>query len=373
MWVKKILSLGSAAILFIGIVFISGCIGGEEKQEVEEENEKEIKELNVAVETLYIDTVMSGVHNQCPDLNISLIEYKVTNNEDEPVTLTFISEIQNYTSQSKDIEIIEPHSTKTIKQNPLIKPLVELEITTTASLYFKISSDDKIIDENTIPIKLYAKDEMIWGSWGVEVGGGEEWIDSSWFIGAWVTPHTPEIDELIESSARYHPDNAVTGYRCSHCQTDADWIDYTGLQVKAIYDALQNRYQITYINVPLAYGSKDENPQRVKLPKDTIKMASSNSIDGTVLFASALESVGINPNIILTPGHAFLCWDINEEGESVDCLETRMVGSSSYEKANEAGMDAYDEEIAAGNFYKGESRIISIKELREDLGVKPMG
>ena len=324
-------------------------------------------ELNVTLEVVYLGSIMSGVYNQYPDLNTSLLTYTVTNDEDKPVKLTFVSEILDYTSQSRDMYILEPHETYEIVQNPMLKPGINVREMVNANIYYKVTdSKGEILDEETLPTKLYAKDTMIWATWD-----GESWVDTSPLIGAWVTPHDPEIDKLIRMSAEYHPDHSMEGYQCSDCVTDDDWNYYTHLQVKAIYDALQDQYKITYINAPIAYSSEDLAPQRVKLPKDSITLASANCIDGTVLFASALESVGINSHVILLPDHAFVCWDACRKCELVDCLETTMIGSRTFDDAEAYGVDEYNEAYDQGSFEDGDAISLSVHDLRA-IGIMPM-
>jgi len=94
--------------------------------------------------------------------------------------------------------------------------------------------------------------------------------------------------------------------------------------------------------------------------------------DGSVLFASAIEKIGMNPYIMLVPGHAFVCWDIKEDTSTVDCLETTMVNSGSYEQAEETALTEYNEEVTKGDFESGVSKLISIKKMREEMGIMPM-
>jgi len=318
------------------------------------------------LETIYLPTIMSGVYNQYPDLSLSLLTYNVTNNDDKPVTVTFVSEIQDYTSQAKDTWVIQPHDSVIISQHPLLKPSTQIDEITNANIYFRVAANNATIDEETIPIKLYSKDTMIWG-----FEEDNEFIDTSFLIGAWVTPHAKEIDQLIRISAEYHPDRIITGYQCHDCKTEEDWQTYTDLQVQAIYTALKEQYDIVYINTPISYASKEQSSQRVKLPKESIDLASANCIDGAVLFASALESAGINPHLILIPGHAFVCWDIDPDSGVVDCLEATMIQNYDFIDSENRGLEEYKDEIDSGNFESGDSQFISIKTLRDD-GITPM-
>jgi hypothetical protein len=165
----------------------------------------------------------------------------------------------------------------------------------------------------------------------------------------------------------------MSGYLCNDCTNQQQWEDYSDAQVKAIFTALKKDYQITYINSALAYGkSSNETPQRILLPRESLATKSANCIDGTVLYASALESVGINPHIILIPGHAFVCYDTMPDSSGrPSCLETTMTGSSTFEEAAAEGDEEYQAEITNGNFPSGISQDLSLAELRKE-GLLPM-
>jgi len=326
---------------------------------------RESRELNLYYQVYYSSSVMSGIYNQYSDSENSLLDpiltYEIENLENFSITLNFVSEIQGYSLVSTDKIKIPANANYTLNQNPSLNPGLNLQELTNANLHYKIELSGDVLQEETLPIKLYAKDTMIWGYY---LDG--EFVDMSYWIAAWVTPHATEIDELISKSAKYHPDNAISGYLCDYCESEAEWQDYTNAQVKAIYTALKNDYKITYINAPIAYASNQESPQRVKLPKDSIRLSSANCIDGTVLFASALESIGISPYIELVPGHAFLCYDLNPTRTSYDCLETTMIGSYSFEEAEEEGVYEANE-----YFNDPQTQFISVSDERT-YGVMPI-
>jgi hypothetical protein len=80
----------------------------------------------------------------------------------------------------------------------------------------------------------------------------------------------------------------------------------------------------------------------------------------------------MDPIIVITPTHAFLCYATQPDDDSdCNCLETTMTGSASFEEAAYEGDQEYLEELKSGNFDSGESHIWSIRALREG-GVSPM-
>ena len=342
-----------AIVAIVALAMFSGC--------VEEEQVAEIPQAEISLTTAYMDKIPSGVYYLFPKLDYTLMEFNVANNGADVLEVTVSSEISGYTDKAINTEQIAPGETKAIEQTPLFKPgvldtLTELK---SANLHYKVTyledGKETTWDEQTIPVELYAKDTMVWG----EMVEGE-YVDFSPLIAAWVTPHVREVDELVRVAAEYHPQRSMGA---------AETPEQRFEQVEAIYDALQNEYEITYISASIGYAGKTESSQRVKLPKDAINLASANCIDGTVLFASALESVEIEPYIVMIPGHAFLAWDNGDS--TISCLETTMVGSSTFEDACVSGDDEYNQEVENGNFDTGVSNLISIKDARE-IGITPM-
>ena len=322
----------------------------------------------ISVEVSAMDTVLASTYLQMSNLNMTVIDFKITNPTGSPKTVIVESEIPGYTEKSINTVEVPAHGTITAGQTPSLRPSAIPSEMTSAMLHYKVAlADGTRIDEQTKPIKIYAKDTMVWS-----VFDGEEWNDMTPFIAAWVTPHAAEIDPLVRKAADYNPAKSMNGYQCGDSCTDKEWEDDTNAQVKAIFTALKNDYQITYINSPLAYGKENDNNQRVRLPKDSMASKSANCIDGTVLYASAIESIGMNPHVIILPTHAFVCYDTKPDSSGhLSCLETTMTSWSTFEEAVETGNQKYQNEITNGNFKSGNSQDISIANMRK-AGILPM-
>jgi hypothetical protein len=113
-------------------------------------------------------------------------------------------------------------------------------------------------------------------------------------------------------------------------------VDITGTQVRAIFNSLKHDYDITYVNSPISYPN---GTQRVLYPAQSLALNRANCIDGTVLFAAALENIGIEPFILITtsPGHAFLGYRQWPGSDEINFIETTMIGSATYAQARAAG------------------------------------
>ena len=53
------------------------------------------------------------------------------------------------------------------------------------------------------------------------------------------------------------------------------------------------------------FGNYPGETQRIRLPRETLVLNNANCIDVSVLFASAMENLGMRPVVVIVPGHAF--------------------------------------------------------------------
>lgn len=163
----------------------------------------------------------------------------------------------------------------------------------------------------------------------------------------------------------YNPSNNILSRTVARHRPMSKW-EVTYYQANAIFDELRSR-GLTYVNLTgTGYFAQSQN---VRYPSESLANQSANCIDGSLLFSSIFEALGMEPIIALsfTAGHAFStvkCW-----AGSTDCvvpIETTLVGSST----------AFDSaaNTAATNWSAwsigGHLKQIDIKTLRS-LGVTP--
>lgn len=132
-------------------------------------------------------------------------------------------------------------------------------------------------------------------------------------------------------------------------------LDY--LQI--IYSYLQDE-GINYINVLNNFF--DVGSQQILLPDEVIALGGGNCIDGSILFASLLELMGVRPVIVLAPGHAWVGVMSAPSGGLLWPIETTSMGSGTpWSTAVSTAIGNYDD---ATDF-------IFIDEARE-IGLTPM-
>ena len=168
------------------------------------------------------------------------------------------------------------------------------------------------------------------------------------------------MQERIRRAVELVPARQMLGY-----QGDPDVVNP---QVAALYQSLRE-VEIVYVNSVIDYGAPaGMATQRTRLPRESISLRSANCIDGTVLLASLIEGVSLNPAIVLVPGHAFVGWETWHGSDEWRFLETTLIGTAEFELAHKSGQRQYEQ---FSKFSKNKIKLHSLQNLRS-RGVWPM-
>lgn len=219
-------------------------------------------------------------------------------------------------------------------------------------------------------------------------------------IVAWVAPQAPTIGKLLGEAAPRIPFGGFVGYQETRfiagdrdpAQRQAaeqpDHAAITRRQVQAFYETLQD-HGLRYVEQSSLYPT--EHRQRVLHPQDALAHKTANCLDGTVLFASLLLRVGLQPVIVLVPGHAFLGWRTWPDNQEYEFLETTKLGTANFadalavgqnkaesarigEKAERAGIRArtLNQPFREGRLAVGSTLILDVAQLKQHLADLPL-
>ncbi len=125
-------------------------------------------------------------------------------------------------------------------------------------------------------------------------------------LSAFVTPNNAEIPGIIRRAATIL--DGWTGIP-SFDEYQTKNPDRVKKQMAAVFEAIAER-QILYCTVPASF---EETGQRIRLPETIFSQQMANCLDLSLLYAGCLESVGINPFVVIIKGHAFAgAWMVND-------------------------------------------------------------
>ena len=147
------------------------------------------------------------------------------------------------------------------------------------------------------------------------------WTSLRFMFAAYVNEQHPFVDKMLREALDTGIVNSFTGY-----QTKNKAEVYR--QAYALWNALSKR-DVRYSNITSSVAEADSvGSQHIRLIDESINNAQANCVDGSVLMASLLRKVGIEPFLVHVPGHCFLAFCLDEEGKELVGLETTMIGSS---------------------------------------------
>ncbi|MDQ2824699.1 MAG: transglutaminase-like domain-containing protein [Verrucomicrobiota bacterium] len=159
--------------------------------------------------------------------------------------------------------------------------------------------------------------------------------DLGWMFAAYVNENHPQLDKILQEALATKIVNAFDGYQAN------DPVDVVK-QVFAIWTALQ-KHGIKYSSViETPGGSSLVNSQFVRFLDQSINMTQANCVDGSVLFASLLRKIGINPFLVALPDHMYIGFYVNnsdnEDEQEFVGLETTLIGASDFDEVSEDDM-----------------------------------
>ncbi len=209
------------------------------------------------------------------------------------------------------IDRLGPHDTLTIRNVDLeidSAYLDRLDEAERGVLNFKLLHKDSCLHELSLPIRILARDE--WG--GIAEMGN--------ILPAFVTPNDPLLAPLLRSTATILGENgkptALDGYQSGDPNR-------AYLLTAAIWSAVAKR-SLVYANPPASFERAGQKTRRVGT---VLGDGLGTCLDLTLLFASAIEAIGLNPVLVMLQGHCFVgAWMIDKRFKRLiepDCSEVR--------------------------------------------------
>ncbi len=260
-------------------------------QKVVQETTNSIQQVDVDIK--YGDLNYVLVH--CGEAFIK--EIKITNNSDSVCqNLSLEISIRPETFSSVWIETISniaPGETKIIKNIDLPlkhKALYEVNEKMKAFLVVQVKSNNNLLYAKTNPLSVLPYNIAVL----------DKRINKT--LSAFVQPNSREIKQFIKQarSVLFEKTNtdSFPGYQAGE--------ERVFEMIEALHQTMQEQ-NITYINPPASFYG-----QKIRSPKNVIDNSQGTCIDLAVLYASLWEGVGLNPVLVLIPGHAFMgCWDVD--------------------------------------------------------------
>jgi hypothetical protein len=262
-----------------------------------------------------------------------VVDVTVRNSSTMPLRQRIAVRISGWSDQEIQTVEVASGATKTFRFAPTFLPkLYRNREITGATAIVEVSEGNRIVFDETVPVRLRSAQDMYWGSK----------FKYAPFIAAWVTPHELHVEKILARAKNTMPGRRLPGYEQWKDLAEQERSTYA--QAKAIYEALQ-KSGLSYVKSSTTFGSNTNVSQRVRMPRESIETASANCIDGAVMFSSLFENLGMDPLVVLVPGHAYVGVRVARGSQHYLFIDSALTGRVSFEaavQAAETGLAKYD-------------------------------
>jgi hypothetical protein len=256
------------------------------------------------------------------------VAVKITNAADSVLHNRVTVQIPGWSDQEIQLADLQAGEVKTLLFAPSFLPrLYDNHEIAAATAVVKVSdAGGRQVVETTAPVRLRAADDMFWG----------DKFKYASFVASWVTPHSAAVEAVLSRAKEFMPARRMPGYE-SWKSTD-EQARTTAAEARAIYRALQQK-GVSYVKSSATFGNSANAAvsERIRMPFESLRDGAANCIDGAVMFASLFENLGMDPVIVLVPGHAYVGVRIAENSDKYYYIETALVGrNATFESAVKA-------------------------------------
>jgi hypothetical protein len=217
---------------------------------------------------------------------------------------------------------VEPHRRRTLMFAPSFLPRFYENREIVAATAEVSVSDTRggSLYESTVPVRLRSGEDMYWGP---------DFKYAS-FIASWVTPHDSQVEAILARAKRYTADRRLPGYE--EWKNAQEQESETYREAQAIFTALQ-RTGFSYVKSSSTLGDHQSLSERVRMPHASLSNSSANCIDAAVAYASLFENLGMDTELILVPGHAYVGVRLAKGSKKFLVIDAALTGRATFAAA----------------------------------------
>lgn len=181
------------------------------------------------------------------------------------------------------------------------------------NLTFSAYIDDELIDTQTLKLGYRSVNECVYF-----INNNSEFVDLAFMFSAYVNEDNSLIDQFLSEAKSY---GTVSNYK-AYQGTDSEVFN----EVFSIWYNLQKN-EVEYSNITETSNASDiVGSQYVRFFEEVYNNSGANCVDGSVFISSILMKLGIDPVLILVPGHMYMGFYTDAANQNFYVLETTMVG-----------------------------------------------
>lgn len=217
----------------------------------------------------------------------------IANTAPRPVLQIITAQVRGWSEELRETAVIGPNEVRTFNLDPLLLPeAYQNGEIRQADLNVEVkepASGHSFAEQR--PVFVHSASDLYWG--------GK--FANAQLVARWVTPHDEAVLQLVSRAERIIPGGRMRGYNEAYGPA---LVAQVRAQAEAVFQALKQS-RISYVSSIYTFGNYPGETQRIRLPHETLVLNNANCIDVSVLFASAMENLGMRPVVVIVPGHAF--------------------------------------------------------------------
>ncbi len=256
------------------------------------------------------------------DRKLATVSVRILNTSTELLKNRIAVQIPGWSDQEIQMVDVAAGESRTFFFAPTFLPRLfsNREIAAATAQVIATDASGRRVYEGTVPVRLRAAEDMYWGPR----------FKYASFIASWITPHDPDVEDILSRAKEFMPGRRLPGYE--PWKNTGAQVHSTYEQARAIYRALQER-GVSYVKSSKTFGRHLDVSERVRFPRESLSQVSANCIDGVVMYASLFENLGMDPVVVLVPGHAYVGVREAQHSENYLYIETSITGRATFDTA----------------------------------------
>jgi hypothetical protein len=318
-----------------------------------------VKTSKLAVEPFFDKSLALGVYHLLGRVQGTrgLVMLKLYNFDTTNKNVRVEVEVPGITEKATKTKLLMKGKREIIELTPPLRSdfaVASLRSEKPSQLNIKVMAGTETLYEKSYPIDVLPRDTLPLA----QKVDADLMVPTPGFVAAWITPNSKAIDAFL-NQAKSRANGTFSGMQSA-----------TVPQVRALWDELKAQ-GVSYVMDPAVLADFGF-AQRTRLPSEVLASKNAQCLEGTILFATLMESIGISPVIVRVPGHAFVGWHLSPKdgGKPGDLafVETTMVHNASFDEAVKVGNARVLEERKLGHFANGiygQSFMLELAALRK--------
>jgi len=223
-------------------------------------------------------------------------------------------------SQTSTLDVTLPEAGQEYRVAPLIRydyaHLARIDQSVPATVTYSVRVNGSDLGQQTRSIRIRSVNDVPFTV--IRSDGKPE--DLSFLFAGYVNESHPYVQAVLQQALQYRAVNEFVGYQHGP--------EEVRMQVFALWNVLQRaHFHYSDVTTPSADSpSGHVFSQSVRFIDQSIATQQANCVDGSVLFASLLYKIGIDPILVVKPRHMFVGYFLDGAHRQAEFLETTMLG-----------------------------------------------